>query len=73
MLIRTIALELERIGIHIGDLSALSNDVAYLTGKAVFGPMRTKVINTTMAICGNRFGHGLIALGGVNYDIDSRD
>ncbi len=69
MTIRTIALELERIGIHLGDLSALAGDVAYLTGNAAFGALRTKVINTTMAICGSRFGHGLIAVGGVNYDI----
>jgi Ni,Fe-hydrogenase III large subunit len=68
-LIRTIALELERIGVHLGDLSALAGDVAYLTGNATFGALRTKVINTTMAICGNRFGKGLMALGGVHFDI----
>lgn len=68
-LIRTIALELERIAVHLGDLSALSGDVAYLTGNSVFGALRTKVINTTMSICGNRFGRGLMTLGGVNFDI----
>lgn len=67
--IRTIALELERIAVHLGDLSALSGDVAYLTGNSVFGALRTKVINTTMAICGNRFGRGLMKLGGVDFDI----
>ncbi len=69
--IRTIALELERIAVHLGDLSALSGDVAYLTGNSVFGALRTKVINTTMSICGNRFGRGLLAIGGVHYDISS--
>lgn len=68
-LIRTIALELERTAVHLGDLSALSGDVAYLTGNSVFGALRTRVINTTMAICGNRFGRGLLKLGGVNFDI----
>lgn len=68
-LIRTLALELERIAVHLGDLSALSGDVAYLTGNSVFGALRTKVINTTMSICGNRFGRGLMKLGGVGYDI----
>lgn len=67
--IRAIALELERVGVHLGDLSALAGDVAYLTGNATFGALRTKVINTTMAICGNRFGRGLITLGGVHCDI----
>ncbi len=66
--IRTVALELERIAVHLGDLSALSGDVAYLTGNSVFGALRTKVINTTMAICGNRFGRGLMKLGGVDFD-----
>ena len=69
--IRTIALELERIAVHLGDLSALSGDVAYLTGNSVFGALRTKVINTMMAICGNRFGRGLLAIGGVNFNISS--
>jgi len=68
-LIRAIALELERIGVHLGDLSALSGDVAYLTGKDVFGAMRTQIINTSMAICGSRYGRGLLTIGGVNYDI----
>jgi Ni,Fe-hydrogenase III large subunit len=67
--IRTIMLELERIAVHLGDISALSGDVAYLTGNSVFGALRTKIINTTMSICGNRFGRGLMTLGGVNYDI----
>lgn len=71
MMIRTIALEFERIGIHLGDLSALSGDVAYLIGNAAFGALRTKVINTTLAICGSRFGRGIIAVGGVNFDINS--
>jgi Ni,Fe-hydrogenase III large subunit len=70
-LIRTIALELERIAIHLGDLSALAGDVAYLTGNASFGALRTKVINTTMSICGNRLGRGLLTLGGVHFDISA--
>lgn len=69
MVIRTVALELERIAVHLGDLSALSGDIAYLTGQSVFGALRTKVINTTMTICGNRFGRGLLAIGGVYFDI----
>ncbi len=68
--LRAIALELERVAVHLGDLSALAGDVAYLTGNAVFGALRTKVINTTMSICGNRFGRSLMALGGVNFDIE---
>ena len=71
-LIRVIALELERIAVHIGDLGAISNDIAYLIGNAVFGATRTLVINTMLEICGSRFGRGLIRVGGVVYDIDNK-
>ena len=69
-IISSIALELERTGIHLGDLSALSNDIAYVTGNAVFGAFRTEIINIMLSICGSRFGKGLIQIGGCNYDID---
>lgn len=69
LMIRVIAQELERIGIHLGDLSALAGDVAYLTGQSVYGALRTKIINTTLALCGSRFGRGLIAVGGVRFDV----
>ncbi|HUX50318.1 MAG TPA: NADH-quinone oxidoreductase subunit C, partial [Spirochaetia bacterium] len=69
--IRTVALELERIAMHLADLAALAGDVAYLTGSSVFGALRTKVINTTMVLCGNRFGRDLLAVGGVRNDLDA--
>jgi Ni,Fe-hydrogenase III large subunit/NADH:ubiquinone oxidoreductase subunit C len=69
--IRAIALELERIAIHIGDLGALSGDIAYLMGNSVFGALRTEVINTSLALCGSRFGRGLIKTGGVLFDVDN--
>ena len=67
--IRTVMLELERIAMHLADLSALSGDIAYLTGSSVFGALRTKIINATMSVCGNRFGRGMMKLGGINFDI----
>ncbi len=68
--IRDVALELERIGVHIGDLAAIANDVAYLTGNAVFGALRTRVINTSLAACGSRFGRSWLQTGGVRGDLD---
>jgi Ni,Fe-hydrogenase III large subunit len=70
LIIRAIALELERMANHIGDLGALSGDVAYLPTASYCGRIRGDVLNTTALICGNRFGRGLIAYGGVNYEID---
>ena len=70
-LIRTMALEMERAAIHIGDLGAISGDIAYLMGASVFGATRTLVINTMLEFSGSRFGRGLINVGGVNFDIDN--
>ena len=71
-IIRRIALEMERIAIHIGDLGAISGDIAYLMGASIFGVPRTLVINTMLEISGSRFGRGLINVGGVNFDIDEK-
>lgn len=71
-IIRQIAFEMERMAIHIGDLGAIAEDIAYKMGSAVFGVTRTLVINTMLEICGNRFGKGLIKVGGVNFDIDNK-
>jgi Ni,Fe-hydrogenase III large subunit len=70
-LIRDIALELERMSVHAGDLAAIANDVAYLTGNAVFGALRTRLINTSLAACGSRFGRGWVQTGGVRGDLDA--
>lgn len=64
---RTLALELERIAVHTGDLSALCTDVAYQLGSAVFGRLRTPLINYFQIWCGNRFAKGLIRAGGTHF------
>ncbi len=69
-IIRRIALEMERIAIHIGDMGAIAGDIAYQMGASIFGVTRTLVINTMLEISGSRFGRGLIDVGGVNFDID---
>jgi Ni,Fe-hydrogenase III large subunit len=60
---RTIALELERIAIHTGDLSAVCTDIAYQLGSSVFGRLRTPIINFMQEWCGNRLSKGLIRPG----------
>lgn len=67
--IRNIALELERIAMHLADLSALAADVAYIMGQNLFAALRTTVINSSLAICGSRFGKRWVCPGGVNYGI----
>jgi Ni,Fe-hydrogenase III large subunit len=67
--IRGIALELERLANHIGDLGAIAGDVAYQPAAAYFGRMRGECLNLLMTISGNRYGRGLIRPGGVAFDI----
>lgn len=69
-IIRAIALELERAAVHIGDLGAIANDIAFLIGSSMFGATRTLAINALLSICGSRFGRGLIRPGGSAFDID---
>lgn len=67
--IRTIALELERLANHIGDLGALSGDVAFLPPANYFGRIRGDFLNLSLLICGNRFGKGLVRPGGVRFSL----
>jgi len=67
---RTIALELERLAIHTGDLCGMCTDVAYQLGSSVFNALRTPIINFTQRWCGNRFGKGLIRIGGTHYPLN---
>jgi Ni,Fe-hydrogenase III large subunit len=67
--IRSIALELERLANHVGDLGALAQDVGYLPTASYCGRLRGDFLNATAAICGNRFGRGAVRPGGVGFDI----
>jgi Ni,Fe-hydrogenase III large subunit len=66
---RTIGLEMERIAMHIGDLSNMCIGLAYQLGASVFGALRTPTINYSQLWCGNRFGKGLIRVGGTHYPL----
>jgi Ni,Fe-hydrogenase III large subunit len=69
--IRAVALELERIASHVGDLGALAGDVGYLPSASFFGRLRGEFLNLTMGLCGNRTGRGLVVPGGVRFDADA--
>jgi Ni,Fe-hydrogenase III large subunit len=64
---RTLALELERIAIHNGDLSGMCTDIAYQLGSSVFGRLRTPFTNYFQQWCGNRFSKSLTRVGRTNF------
>lgn len=69
---RFIALEMERIAMHIADTAALCTDTAYQLGQVACEALRTLVINGLQLWSGNRFGKGLIRPGGTYYPLTPR-
>lgn len=69
-LLRGIALELERLANHVGDLGALSADVAFLPGAAYFGRLRGEFLNLLMELTGSRYGRSFLQPGGVSCNLD---
>ncbi len=69
---RSVALELERLANHAGDLGALAGDVGYLPTASFCGRLRGEFLNLTALVCGSRLGRGWIRPGGAAFDIGSR-
>ncbi|MCX5794986.1 MAG: NADH-quinone oxidoreductase subunit C [Elusimicrobia bacterium] len=69
--LRAVALELERVANHIGDLGALAADVGFLPTQSYCGRLRGDALNITAMLCGSRFGRSLLRPGGVAHDADA--
>jgi Ni,Fe-hydrogenase III large subunit len=69
--IRALALELERLANHTGDLGALANDVAFLPTASACGKLRGDFLNITAMLNGNRFGRGVVRPGRTSFALDA--
>jgi Ni,Fe-hydrogenase III large subunit len=70
-LARAVMLELERVAMHLSGLSGMSGDIAFLPGNATYGRLRTTAINTSLRLCGSRFGRGAVRPAGSGVRLDA--
>jgi Ni,Fe-hydrogenase III large subunit len=67
--IRGIALEVERLANHVGDLGGLATDIGFLPSSAYLGRIRGEFLNTAMEMGGNRYGRHFVRPGGTVRDL----
>ena len=68
--LQTLALEIERLANHLGDLGGLSSDVGFAVGAASFGRLRGAALGLGQALSGSRFQRGFVCPGGVAWEVE---
>jgi Ni,Fe-hydrogenase III large subunit/Ni,Fe-hydrogenase III component G len=66
--LRTLALEIERLANHLGDMGGLSADIGYSAGAALFGRLRGQALGLGELLTGSRLQRAYLLLGGVAFD-----
>ncbi len=70
-MIRTIALELERLYNHVGDIGNIGAGASYHYGTSAGSRMKEALQQVNERLAGNRFLRGLLTPGGVLLDLDA--
>jgi Ni,Fe-hydrogenase III large subunit/Ni,Fe-hydrogenase III component G len=67
--LRAVALELERVANHVGDLGALGNDAGFAFGLVQFSRLKEDMLRRNMAAFGARYLLDYVVPGGVAVDL----
>ncbi|MGA2189689.1 MAG: Ni,Fe-hydrogenase III large subunit [Steroidobacteraceae bacterium] len=67
--LRALALELERLANHLGDLGALGNDAGFAFGLAQFSRLKEQLLRATQSALGQRYLMDFIVPGGTRIDL----
>ncbi|HPS20948.1 MAG TPA: NADH-quinone oxidoreductase subunit C [Candidatus Omnitrophota bacterium] len=70
--LRTIALELERLYNHVGDIGAICAGVGFHWGTSSGARLKEVLQRENERISGNRFLRGMVVPGGVHYDLSGQ-
>src|SRR5271165_6616632 len=69
--LRALALELERVANHLGDIGAIGNDAGLAFGLAQFSRLKEQLLRATEQSLGQRYLMDLVVPGGVRADLSS--
>ncbi len=69
--LRALALELERLANHLGDLGALGNDAGFAFGLAQFSLLKERLLRLTATTLGQRYLMDFVVPGGTARDLDA--
>ncbi|MBI3891160.1 MAG: NADH-quinone oxidoreductase subunit C [Candidatus Wallbacteria bacterium] len=68
--LRALALELERLANHVGDLGGLCADIGHQFGASHFARLRGEFLNKCELLSGSRYLRGFCCPGGVRCDLE---
>ena len=71
--LRSLALELERLHNHLGDVGAICNDTAYALAHAHCSRMKEQLMQLNDRLTGSRFLRGMLTIGGVTKNLSALD